>query len=84
MSDVRAFVNPHGVLHEVITVRRVRSVDVEGPPTTDFTWYPGYAWEIAYCARCRTHVGWCFTATESADPAQFWALRCAAVSEESG
>jgi len=76
------YVNPHGFLHEVLTVRRARNLLVAGPPTTEFTWYPGYAWEIAFCARCRSHVGWSFTATAGGDPPSFWGLRREAIVEE--
>lgn len=75
------FVNPHGVLHEVVTVHWARNLIVAGPPTTEFTWYPGYAWEIAYCARCREHSGWAFTAVAGGAPSRFWALRRVAIVE---
>ncbi|MGH7859922.1 MAG: cereblon family protein [Candidatus Binatia bacterium] len=69
------FVNPHGIVHEIVTMRRVRNVVVLGPPTTEFTWFPGYAWEIAWCARCRAHVGWSFAAVGGASPPTFFGLR---------
>jgi len=28
--------------------------------TTEFTWFNGYAWRIAVCAKCRQHLGWRF------------------------
>ena len=31
-----------------------------GEPTTDFTWFSGYAWRIAECNRCGTQMGWFF------------------------
>jgi cereblon len=75
------YVNPHGYLHEVVTVRRAKNVLVSGPPTTEFTWYAGYAWEIAWCARCRNHVGWMFTAVAGGDPPRFFGLRRDAIAE---
>ena len=81
MSDGRVFVNPHGIVHEVVTVRRARNVEVSGGPTTEFTWYPGYAWEIAWCAGCGAHVGWSFTAVAGGEPARFWGLRREAIVE---
>lgn len=74
--------NPHGILHEVMTVRSARNLVVAGPPTSEFTWYPGYAWEIAWCAACAEHVGWSFTATGESEPSRFWALRRDAIREE--
>lgn len=78
-----AFVNPAGYVHEVLTVRAARNLLHAGPPTTEFTWYPGYAWEIAHCARCTSHVGWRFTLADApADPPVFWAFRRASVVED--
>ena len=70
----RVFANPHGHLHEIMTLLHARGVIVVGPPTTDFTWYPGYGWEITYCGQCKTHLGWSFGAVAPAEPSQFWGL----------
>lgn len=67
--------NPHGYLHEILTLRRARNLLPLGVPTTEFTWFPGYAWQIAFCGGCRSHLGWFFTAVESRDPQSFWGLR---------
>lgn len=72
----RVFSNPHGVLHEILTVLHVQGIVLEGPPTTEFTWFPGYAWEVAYCAQCRAHLGWEFSSMSgSSEPSRFWGLR---------
>mmetsp|Transcript_10124 Transcript_10124/g.20712 ORF Transcript_10124/g.20712 Transcript_10124/m.20712 type:complete len:508 (+) Transcript_10124:241-1764(+) len=57
-----AYVNPHGAVHQTITLRKVtRDVVLEASlPTLQDTWFPGYAWTILYC-RCRGHLGWKFT-----------------------
>jgi cereblon len=81
-GTAQTFVNPHGFLHEVVTVRWAKNLAMAGPPTTEFTWYPGYAWEIAWCGRCRAHVGWSFTAVSHETPARFWALRRDCVIED--
>jgi cereblon len=71
------FVNPHGVLHEVVTVRRAQGVDLVSEPTTEASWFPPYAWEIGVCRRCDNHLGWRFSA--SLPLPEFWGLRMAAV-----
>ncbi len=81
-GEAQTFLNPHGFLHEVVTVRWTQNLAVAGPPTTEFTWYPGYAWETAWCGRCRAHVGWSFTAASNQAPASFWALRRDSVIED--
>lgn len=81
-GPAQAFVNPHGVLHEVVTLRWAENLVVTGTPTTEFTWYPGYAWRIAWCGRCGAHAGWSFDAAGEGDPPSFWGLRRDAIVEE--
>lgn len=78
----RVFANPHGILHEILTLRYARDLVVTSPPTTEFTWYPGYAWEIAHCGQCLAHVGWSFSAVDDQQPATFWGLRRNAIIED--
>lgn len=40
--------------------RRCRFI-LEGRPSTQDSWFPGYAWTILYCGRCYNHLGWKFT-----------------------
>ena len=74
-SVSHVFSNPYGRLHEIITVRRAQGLLVAGPPTEEFTWFSGYAWEVAYCVVCHAHLGWKFTsAQDSRDPPTFFGL----------
>jgi cereblon len=75
------YANPAGFLHEVLTATAAQGLAVAGPPTTEFSWFPGYAWEIAFCANCGSHIGWSFTAVESDSltPHLFWGLRRQAI-----
>ncbi|XP_012226592.1 protein cereblon isoform X1 [Linepithema humile] len=70
------YVNPGGVIHETITFYHVQGVMLsDTPPSTEYSWFPGYAWTIAICKGCLHHVGWKFTATESdLRPKAFWGL----------
>ena len=77
----QAFVNPHGFLHEIVTVRYAENLLVGDAPTTEFTWYPGYAWQIAWCARCAAHIGWMFSAVDGSAPVRFWGLRREAIAD---
>lgn len=61
------YTNPHGVLHQTVTVSDLLPskssaprVLLEGRPTARDTWFDGFAWTIAYCARCDQHLGWKF------------------------
>jgi hypothetical protein len=47
-----------------MTFRRLDNgarIGLQGRPSTQDSWFPGYAWTIAYCARCYSHLGWKFT-----------------------
>lgn len=47
-----------------------------GEPERRDSWFPGYAWSLAYCVQCEAHVGWRFTATDhTLRPTVFWGLR---------
>ena len=35
-------------------------------PTTEHTWFPGYAWEIVHCPACDIHLGWRFVGGDRA------------------
>lgn len=59
-----AYVNPHGIVHETITVSQLfpsASVLLQGSASTQDSWFPGFAWTIAYCPTCINHLGWRFT-----------------------
>jgi cereblon len=76
----RVFANPAGLLLEILTTRAAHNVVVVGPATTEFTWYQGYAWEVAYCGGCRAHVGWAFGAADGKrEPSRFFGLLKAAL-----
>ncbi|KAI8468587.1 MAG: hypothetical protein J3K34DRAFT_459827, partial [Monoraphidium minutum] len=54
-----AFVNPHGHVHDMATFGRVAAgnVGLQGRPTTEWSWYPGYSWQICNCTGCGEHLG---------------------------
>jgi len=68
-----AFVNPGGHLHETLTVYKAKNLKLVGEPSTEYSWFPGYAWTIAECSRCYNHIGWKFTvAKEGLKPDKFY------------
>lgn len=75
------YVNPSGFVHETITVYRAESLSLRDRPSTEFSWFPGYAWTICECAQCGTHIGWKFTTTKdkSLQPEFFWGLTRSAI-----
>lgn len=71
------YCNPAGYIHETLTVKKVLddSLSIVERPSTDFSWFPGYAWQIAICAVCSSHIGWKFTA-KNLKPKSFFGLSC--------
>ncbi|GIY37542.1 protein cereblon [Caerostris extrusa] len=69
------YVNPNGYVHEAITVYKAKGLHLSGRPSTEQSWFPGYAWTIMECSQCHSHMGWRFTAVEkNLKPTRFWAL----------
>ncbi|KAJ0872950.1 putative Lon, substrate-binding domain, PUA-like superfamily, CULT domain-containing protein [Helianthus annuus] len=58
-----AYVNPSGYVHEIMTLLKASGLALIGVPTEEYSWFPGYAWTVAYCATCEYQMGWLFTAT---------------------
>uniref|UniRef100_UPI00358E20E6 protein cereblon n=1 Tax=Myxine glutinosa TaxID=7769 RepID=UPI00358E20E6 len=74
-GPMAAYVNPHGYVHEALTVHKTTNVNLAGRPSTQYSWFPGYAWTIAQCRHCGHHVGWKFSATyKELTPPKFWGL----------
>uniref|UniRef100_A0A9L0RPG2 Protein cereblon n=1 Tax=Equus caballus TaxID=9796 RepID=A0A9L0RPG2_HORSE len=74
-GPMAAYVNPHGYVHETLTVYKASNLNLIGRPSTVHSWFPGYAWTIAQCRICASHIGWKFTATKKdMSPQKFWGL----------
>ncbi|XP_033922311.1 protein cereblon isoform X1 [Melopsittacus undulatus] len=74
-GPMAAYVNPHGYIHETLTVYKACNLNLSGRPSTEHSWFPGYAWTIAQCRICGSHMGWKFTATKKdMSPQKFWGL----------
>ncbi|ETE71228.1 Protein cereblon, partial [Ophiophagus hannah] len=74
-GPMAAYVNPHGYVHETLTVYKACNLNLNGNSSTQHSWFPGYAWTIAQCKICGSHMGWKFTATKKElSPQKFWGL----------
>lgn len=58
-----ALFNPAGILFEVGCFATAMGCRFEGAFTTEFTWFPGYAWRFAMCRQCSVHLGWEYRGT---------------------
>lgn len=55
------FYNPAGQGFDIQTYRLAEGCSISGKPTEFFTWFPGHAWQFAWCRQCQTHLGWYYT-----------------------
>ena len=58
-EHAHTFVNPGGFVHHVRCFRAADGLAAVGGEERAFTWFPGYAWQIVECARCRGHRWTC-------------------------
>lgn len=65
-GTVGAYINPHGVIHQTLTVSRVREdyVIAIGGQHVENSYFPGYSWQIICCRFCTSHLGWKFVVVE--------------------
>ena len=58
-GHVHVFTNPGGYVYEIALYEFADCIP-HGPATTEYSWFPGHAWQVALCARCHAHLGWRF------------------------
>lgn len=54
------FVNPAGFAFRIACFVAAPGCAHVGAPSEEFSWFPGWKWQIAICGRCHSHVGWIF------------------------
>jgi hypothetical protein len=59
------FVNPHGLRFHIGCFAAAPGCRAVGAESTFWTWFPGFAWRIAECRSCATHLGWLFGSGDS-------------------
>lgn len=56
--------NPAGQVFRIVCFKEAPGVAVRGTPSTEFTWFKGYAWQVGQCAGCDIHIGWRFSGAD--------------------
>jgi hypothetical protein len=64
-AHAHGFTNPHGLFFDVGCFRDAPGCIYSKQSSYEFSWFSGYAWRIAACRTCRTHLGWLFTSGSS-------------------
>ncbi len=55
------FANPHGIVFEIGCFSQARGTRPTSIPSSEFSWFVGFSWQICVCRYCSTHLGWVFT-----------------------
>lgn len=76
-GHLHVFTNPGGFTYEV-ALFTYADCAMHGPATTEYTWFPGYAWQLALCTNCHLHLGWRYQQTGSTT---FYGLICSRLVE---
>lgn len=56
--------NPHGVTFEIGCFRVAPGCRQVGAETAEWSWFPGYRWQVVLCGGCGAHLGWCYRGVE--------------------
>ncbi|GAK51736.1 hypothetical protein U14_02981 [Candidatus Moduliflexus flocculans] len=59
------FANPHGYIYQIGCFAAAPGCALIGEETAFFSWFPGYAWQIALCRQCAAMLGWGFRSQDS-------------------
>ena len=80
-SHAHTFVNPSGVVFDIVLYGDVPGVVVVGEHEVHSSWFAGTAWQYANCANCAGHVGWAYLYLSAHEPQRFFGLICDSISE---
>jgi len=72
-------VNPSGFMFEIGCFAWAEHCIHQGVPTLEYTWFKGYRWCLALCARCYVHLGWYYQNGE-----HFYGFILAQLEEQNG
>lgn len=59
-SHTHTFFNPAGIVFELGCFSVAPGCHNAGEPSSEFTWFAGYVWRLAFCKQCSSHLGWFF------------------------
>ncbi|HEY9777787.1 MAG TPA: cereblon family protein [Planktothrix sp.] len=58
------FRNPAGFSFHVLCYSDAPGALSVGDPTSEATWFAGYAWTFAICGQCSNHLGWWYESSD--------------------
>lgn len=60
-SHAHTFTNPAGFEYHIGLFLTAPGCRRQGRATEAWTWFAGFAWCVALCAGCATHLGWAYS-----------------------
>ncbi len=66
--------NPHGYFFRLLCFADASGARARGAPSARWSWFDGFAWLIAECRGCGTHLGWRFVPTAPGNGQPFYGL----------
>ncbi|WP_130470914.1 cereblon family protein [Candidatus Magnetaquicoccus inordinatus] len=66
-KDEFTFFNPAGILFHIGCFQEASGCLVTGIPSSEFSWFPGFLWQMAHCSACQIHLGWLFVGAPGED-----------------
>jgi hypothetical protein len=57
-SHKHRFTNPHGLVFQIGCFANAPGCAQIGTVTNEWSWFSGYAWQVALCRNCGIHLGW--------------------------
>ncbi len=63
-AHTHLFANPNGMVFEIGCYKRAQGCYAAMDPTSEFTWFSGYQWQLSICRSCHRHLGWFFSSKE--------------------
>jgi hypothetical protein len=57
-------VNPGGFVWNFRCFSTAPGCSPVGNPSSQFSWFAGYTWQVEHCSRCALHLGWRFAGTD--------------------
>jgi hypothetical protein len=64
-SQTHTFFNPAGIIFEIICFTAAPGCIIQSEASSNFSWFSGFTWRVAFCGNCFTHLGWFFESGES-------------------
>jgi len=65
------FLNPGGHVFRIGCFFEAEGCIALGVPTSEWTWFDGFEWQVALCKQCNSHLGWFY---RSRDEINFFGL----------